>query len=277
MPVEADDPKLVPYPVAVLEGLRKRLREEPDVWLFCGPPLGGEAFSQLVDVLSRLLPGAKRDAVRDSLQDLSGVPITREVVEKLIWRLVGGLNLLRKGVPALPWSRSTSDHWVPVTFVSSRPGVDPRTKQRAICLQVRILAGPEAGLTTVKWVSSRFCRWLASHLGFNRKLRFELHRDLVLLSAYALLMARDDSELRISKFTVTSSLVTRNHAIIALRARVSFQCPYGFSHACHMCHIGYKHCPVGTHRETFVWKYCAACETENWFDPESPDVCVRCS
>ena len=131
-----------------------------------------------------------------------------------------------------------------------------------------------------EFVSDRSCAAISRSLGFSAPwgpYPYTTPLHFVNLMFFAHVDAeRSRRTPAFTQVTVSSSMVTANRRLIAVRSRAA-PCPLAFEHPCEQCYFGYSQCDFATHAQTYVTQYCAVCNMDSFFDPavESP-ACVRC-
>ena len=236
-----------------------------------------------------------RTPLFDSLSPLAGELMTEAVADTVAWRLAGNLKQLTLGLPVVPWRINNTPEWVPVQIVRAVRAKGPKDKPGYV-LSFKALAGRPVSLVITKFWSNKFCRYVASTLGFNtrpppetsRRLPVYLYRTPIELVTMRLevLIAADfcrNGEPGFDKVACRGTLLDWNRNQMRLRDRImpGYACPKGFKNVvlCYRCPVGYVECPAGTHRQTYVFKPCSRCkEDQAAFDPEmKSEVCLRCT
>lgn len=262
-------------------------------------PIRGEALEALLDTVLRLLPDTvSRRTVRNSLTDLVDRRLSLASARLVSWRLAGNLARLRRGVSVGPWTRQPFAEWVPAEIAAVELA-DRRSKRATTntpgepgaWLTFRVLAGLAAGLSLRRFWSSRLAAHHRVLLGFDRRrfrpprqakgrvfLPFEDPRQLFRFRL-SLLLTPESCPGRVDyhKVRVGASHRDYNRGLARRRARVDFDCPRGYVHACHRCPVGLDGCPVACHARTYVLAPCPACGArQTYVDPSRPEVCLGC-
>lgn len=243
--------------------------------------LESERFQYFVDFLTDKLPGdrIRRSVVEASVGEVLGEELTRPMVVAICWRLLGNLVVLRSR-PVPSWSRQPYDEWVPAQIVSARYA--KRRGRVGYVYAFRILAGLSASLTIDRFWTSKFAGFAARRvLGFTpswgnyalRDARELVSTRLNLLIEQALCGSRPGFE----QIDGTPSFISWNRKICASRRPESRECPFNYTHYCHVCPVGLDLCQAAVHPKTYVLQLCGGCDDQAYFDEDlSKDFCVDC-
>jgi hypothetical protein len=226
--------------------------------------------------------GCEDLAVLDTLRLAPRNELTTKQVFELSWWLAGNVSALRAGRSLRPFLPPEKPYLVPIEILSARKIVTPRGKA-GVLFKTRFMAGPPCPQVVEKYWPLSFLPLLAKTLGFPRHGQSGAFRNYVEL-------VRMRCHVRIEKdrclegqpgfdhVKATDSDKTHNKLIVQYRQRVDPPCPRKFNHECWQCPIGYAECPAGTHRLTYLKKFCHSCGEENRFhDPDAPSgYCVSC-
>jgi len=274
-----------------------------------------EAFDDLVNRVSSLLPRVDRDVVWNSMRTYAGVALLNPQINELAWRLAGNIHRLQNGVPVPPWSSFSEEEWAPVQVQSVHRFRIARKKQKeldepkegeqrkkliqtrsVLIAKILVLAGLPAGHTFEKFMTEPACYFIRTDLGFNQhaatpsdmfaepKKSYPMS-DVTELTRmrFMALFNLDSCEdgLNCKKIACTGSMKKWNRSIMQKRQREGFNCPFNFplaTHPCHLCEKGYMVCPAACHRLNYTRKMCVKCNNPKaFFDPERPgSVCVDC-
>lgn len=246
--------------------------------------LVGEAYRAFVAAVIVAMPGADDAAVDTTCQAFVGSLLTATQATKLARWLAGNYERLRFA-PAVR-QPSAQPTWTPLQILSSEP-ISIRNR-RCARLACRVLAGPLAGDECSSVLSGGRLRYFSRVVGFDKPRRQPPRRGrrLIFLHPRQLAMlyffAKFDFDLGrgptgFDTFETSSAFKARNRQLIAARLPYGDDCPRSYTHPCHVCAIGYKGCPLGTHRETYEIRPCPVCSQEDsYFDPVRPDRCVEC-
>jgi hypothetical protein len=249
-------------------------------------------FDRLIGQCLRGLPGGiLPEVVEDSVPELFGVRGDHKKLVTAAWRLAGNLSRLQAGLSAPPWSAQRGTEWAPLSVI----GASPARRRDALGWEVefRVLAGTACPLTTRRWWSPKTCRALSRHFGFSRPLPQNSRRSLlhpfvnadqfVTLRLLALLepeLSEHGPGFLTVEFPSAIQAWNRTQHLYRGRRDAAHACPFGYERdwPCHRCHVGYRECRAGTHRETYVPRPCAACKREDaLFDPaRRRGDCVNC-
>jgi hypothetical protein len=245
----------------------------------------GASFDRLVDLVWERLPGnLNPQKIEDSLRDLAGTFLTKELIYKTCWRMVGNVQRLRRNFSVPSWNGQKIVEWVPLQVVSTcymkqgyRPGV---------LLGCQVMAGTPCSLMLFRWWSVTQCAFFAKDFGFSApwgRYPFAVPEQLVSLRFYGRIVPRlCTPDPQFDKPGFPASLFKHNRKVIKRRFRVDpgYKCPIGLpsDFPCHHCPKGYKSCPAAVHREDWVKKACPGCNREDApFDPGFPsNLCVDC-
>lgn len=254
---------------------------------YAGQTLQGTALDAFADETCQHLPGrVPVHAVFHSARYLAGRPLTGDALREYCWRLAGNLERLRAGEPVPPWSAQPLPELMPVqvleyTFDRTRAG------RPAARYQLRILSGRACPrIITKTWQQDLVAYLARTHLGFTwskrgdpSKYPYQHPTELVRLRFLVEIdpaYCRDDTP-GFDKVASSSGALTWNRDVLKARARVGYQCPERYEHACFRCPIGYDRCKAATRPRSLTWKSCPACLQPYYHDPgESTGRCLRC-
>lgn len=250
----------------------------------------GKNLSSLTRHLKKIFPNTTSElTLRECLVYLLGQRPSLEELELLAWRLAGNAHRIAKHRCVFPWHGQAVDELLPAYIDQARPYVTKAGKPGHI-YRFKILAGLSAGMYTEQFWSDSFCRFISRDCGFVRRgdgTRFHQGKQFVLLR-FLLNISADKSidkpEFSTVHTPLPSSLIAWNRYILKCRLRLTptTNCPPGKQRArtmpCHLCDVGFGHCPNAVHRDDYVLGYCQTCDkSDSWMDPEfSLAVCVRC-
>ena len=275
-------PKPPAFALRSIDKLRRKLLRAPQLSEFLGPAMSADTFQEFVDVWLKLLPGGvPRETLITSLAPLASSALDEAGLVRMCWRFAGNVSALRARNPVAPWRTQHQDEWVPLDVIEVLPRRSPKGKAGAD-FTCRILAGSPAGLITTTFLTSEFCHWISPKMGFsrsNKDLPFHAAHQWTRLRFLGLLRTEKSlTEPRFSEVAIPASVRSYNHGIIKKRARKGFVCPKGYTHACHVCPVGYSECPLGTRPRTLTKQFCPSCDKVSYFDPSATgiDMCVSC-
>lgn len=291
----ADDPEGVPLPplpkfnvVRVFE-TRDRLM---DLTLdaMAGTLAAGLDFEAMVEAVRRAL-NSGGDAIEhlplfNSMRYLVGREMTPKLLRELAWRLAGNLGPLKAGAPVPPWARQTVPEWVPVQVVATRYAIQKKPHEKrgrpGRTMRFLALAGTPCPGTMTQWWSNEKIGVVATAVGFRRKPPLVMADKAELMSMrFAALVepARSQREPGFYHVACPPAFMEYNRALIRKRRRIRFECPEGFDHPCHLCHLGARSCEAAVHPEDYEAKPCPSCRRTWWFDTDTGfvnDHCVQC-
>lgn len=263
--------------------VRAAILGDVDIACYVGSKPEGRDYEYLVRAFRARLPGSDLAAVRRSLLQLTGQPITRARLEETAWRLAGNVPLLRAGVPVSPWSRQPHPEWVPLQIVDSRLWVTKRGRRGGM-FQFRVMAGTPCPLLIDKFWTREFCGLASRRMGFTKlrgKYPFQHIAQLVGMRLVVRLSPErsreqpDFDELAEAK----GAILSHNRRLLKARSPLHRRCPHDYptSQACHLCPMGMDRCDLATHRATYVFRYCRACQKDAWLDPATAEpICIDC-
>ncbi len=191
-----------------------------------------------------ILPGVAKSTIVESLSTLAGTQLTRATSFMTAWRLAGNLPLLRDRQAVHPWQAQYHDEWVPATPASAT--FERRHGKPGYAYSICVLAGTPVGMYVQEFWASKFTYVLANHIGFSpfgKVARFRHPLELVGMR-FLLHFTRDSCKrgLQFSEVGCSPNFGKFNRDLNKARARVGFDCPYGFTHECYTCHVGYAEC-----------------------------------
>jgi hypothetical protein len=241
--------------------------------------MAGETLRDVCrDVLAELPAAVSQPAVFDSIRALAGTRMTKQSAYSLAWRLAGNLELLKNGLPVLPWTRQIEDELVPVCVEGVRPY--KRKTTFGYLLECRAVGGTPTAMLIPQFFSQNSCKAISQTLGFSAPwgaypYTTALHFLNLLFFAHVE-AERSREHPAFSKVSVSSSMLRDNRGLIEVRTRAR-PCPDGYEHSCVHCWLGADQCMFATHQRTYVTRYCDACRADAFFDPKDSGVlCVRC-
>jgi hypothetical protein len=273
--------RLPSFNISAITDLRSRLIERVFLQRY-HETVEGVQLDYLVNDLSQLLPKPmRRDAIFETARQLLGIELTPEVCFNFSWMLAGNVPTLKAGRAVMAWHGQVSDEWVPLQATRCELQRHPRTNDLGDLLTLRILAGSPTGMVTTRFLSRRFATALGRRIGFSasyEKYPFSEAKQLVGLRFLGEIMAaKSHKEPRFENIKCPASLIDYNREVLKIRLH-HVPCERGYTHPCHRCVIGYRDCPAGTHRETYVKQFCTKCGEENYFDPDAKsEHCIKCS
>jgi hypothetical protein len=219
-----------------------------------------------------------RDALWESILPHAGQVLTLEKLKEIAWRIAGNLPRLKEGKYATPWTSQSEQEWMPMQIVASSLGRDYFDKLGAT-FQFRVLAGTACPLLIEKFWTRPFCGYLASDMGFSKpwgKYPFRDTCQFVGTRLYGQFTPETcEGAPMFEVISIPSAFKKANQELLKQRARIGFECPHGFTHACRNCHVGYDQCPAAVHPYTYETRECPACKRDMLFDKGSR-VCIAC-
>lgn len=232
------------------------------------------------------------EALKDTLADAAGVPLTPESVATMAHRVAGNTARLKQRRSAGPWSRQRFYEWVPVQVTGVRLERGGRGEAGASAV-FKVMAGTPCTRSIVKWWPSSRFRFLSRKLGFTRPPSDKIGS----LSARPYADPRQFVQLRMSAlidptmcesgpdFSVVETppkFQDWNRAVVRRRYREGFSCPLSLpmTSPCHRCPMGYVgkgRCPAACRRLPCVEIKCRGCGKRRLADPEDPGLlCLSC-
>lgn len=243
-------------------------------------PIGAE-FDRFVEDLTGLLPANISQAiVYESLAHLLGQELLPALIRENAWRLAGNIQKLKEAQVIYPWQGQGEPEWVPVQVMEA-----DYTKtwkgESAFQYKLKILAGSSCPLFTFKTWTIKACSYIARSIGFSapwKEFAFHDGHELVSMRFLAEIEAKycKDNRPGFEKINCPDSLERWNKEILKARAHIEPPCPYGFTHYCFKCPVGYDQCKAGVHPKTYELKMCSICDDETNHDPGRGMTCVQC-
>lgn len=239
----------------------------------------GTVFHDLFeDVLEKLPDTISYGALFESLRCLAGCQLTKKTAGEWAWRLAGNVRQLVDNKPVTPWTRQISDELMPVRV--ERVLADKKREINGYTFFCRVLAGSACPIIFPQFLNNRSCMAVARAVGFtapwgNMPYTNGLHfADLIFYAHVEAEKSRETPYFR--KISATSSMIKHNRERLELRCR-SKPCPRGYSHDCHVCHIGYDQCVGGVFPQTLVEQHCKKCGDTNFVPPtDNLNICYNC-
>jgi len=241
----------------------------------------GPEYERFVDDLYRLLPdGIEYITVYESASYLMSQEIRQATITELGWRLAGNLDTLRAGRPVRPWAAQGKNEWVPVQVLLADRTKTPKG-DLAYMYRMRVLAGSPAPMVINKTWPLKVCSYIASKIGFSKPWKDAPYRDGHELVSMRFYVEIDPKLCRgepgFEHIHCTGSMERWNKDILKARTHVDPPCPYGFTHLCYQCPVGYDQCKAGVHPRTYIAKHCNVCNADTWHDPGlTTDLCMAC-
>jgi len=273
---------LVTCNLTQIQRLKRKIQSHNDFLGLLGGVPEPEDLVELADTLKTLLPEGLRDEpIRQSCLALAGVSLTKESLNSFAWRIAANVGRLRQGKPVAPWQCQTADEWVPMVIQRFEPWRNKKNELGGV-FNLQILAGTPCEQKVRKFFSDRFCRWVSQKIGFTptwKKFPFKKSDELVGLRLYGLVLAEKSRERPFfEQIAAPASIIKFNRDLISKRARVGYECPAGFKHACYQCPIGYDSCECGTHPVTYQTIKCRMCHKSSVVEPHEAQlqICIFC-
>jgi hypothetical protein len=269
--------------LAMLLKSRDRIRQCPALLAIVDEVLDGDYFNEcVIAFVEALPPKVSPQAVRASLYPLAGQVFSEAVLQEYSWRLAANVSRLRDGQAVLSWTSQTEKEWVPVCFIDAKRSVNHKD-QWGYSYGLRIMGGSPAPMEIRKFYTSRSAAILAGELGFSSRGPLTYKDDRELVGTYCLVELDPEYSRRgrpsFYHIRVPSVLLKYNRELIRCRLRTPgvFDCPKDYTHYCFECEVGYRECPCGVHRSTYVARPCPHCKRPGWFDPDREEnECVDC-
>lgn len=240
--------------VNVLNVYKMRRRLEEELVGYCGLELNGEIFEQFTNKLAELLPKQVYPGpVFQSTLCLLGRMLTHDNLKEFVWRLAGNMQKLKDSKSVLPWTYQDKPEFMPVQVLNYEE-VKTRKGDPAASYKLRILAGSACPMIITKMWAEKFISFLAgTQLGFSRKQPYSHPSELVRLQFLAQIdqdYCKNDMP-GFDKVASSSSCLNHNKKILKARLKIDPPCPFGYTHDCYRCYVGYDQCPAAVHPETY--------------------------
>ena len=248
---------------------------------YVGTSPSGDEYKAFIDDLYTILPkGARYADIFEACSYIQSKELTKLLIFELAWRIAGNWEQFKVNKVVYPWLGQGAKEWVPVQVMKA-----VKTKltsgECGWAYKLRILAGSPCPLVIWKSWSYKACNYIASKIGFTPTWDKYPFREGSELTSLRFQVEIDPKYCRNGKpgfnnIQSTPSLEKWNRTVLKARAHIDPPCPYGFTHFCYQCPVGYKDCLAGTHVATYVKQFCQICNAETWHDPEADNVCVSC-
>ena len=265
--------------------LKDKLVSDIELTGFVGIRLQKEVFEDFVGLLAdKLHKQVQQRTIYASLQHLAGTELTRPLYHKIMWRLAGNVDRLKRGLVTPDWLMQVSKEWVPIKVLSCEKKVTRYGKPGAEFTSAVLAGTPTAEVMKHFW-TNRMGFVVADRLGFSKPYGNTPYKDISQFVEMQLYVEIDpdlcDGSPRFDRFAVSSTQKKINQDILKLRYRTSgFKCPKGYpeNKDCHLCWVGLDQCPAATHGDSYIRKHCDGCKQDALFDPERPrqPLCVNC-
>jgi len=257
-------------------------------------PLDGLSVGRAVEDLLKVLPkGVPYSAVFRSINSLIGSVADPQVLKDVAWSMAVNVKQLKKNEVVWPPAIPTHPTTVSLQVLAAKR-LPMRVKAQGqgfpIKYRMKIVSGPGSPLTVDTRFSSRFVSYLACRpqgFGFSRPPRgnrpatgrpYQHYSTLVGMLLKADISVDSEGKTKIENFRCTPSFIEYNRALIEMRWRSTFDCPFGFAHPCHQCSKGQESCKVATHPKDHKIKMCPQCMENEEFDAYWVEpVCMKCS
>lgn len=251
---------------------------------------GGEVLLATGAVLRLLPKGCHYSAVYRSLAGFAGSTPTGEALKAAAWAIAGNIPALRKGDSVYPQQIPTVPQRVVVQAMAARRLPDYGqviAGKFRVRYRLLLLAGPGCPSTVdVVW-SSAYVRYFATHptgLGFASRrnaspsARPYQHYAALVGMRFSVLLQQGTPRPTAKHVCGTDAHRKHNQALMAMRLRVGFACPFAFTHPCHQCEKGQAACPAACHPLDLVRRTCRGCQRETTIDPYwDQHYCWRCN
>jgi len=242
----------VPYNLVRIFAIRARLLTDTLV-PYVGTELVGDWFGELTRDLARALD-VQEDVIEDSIRHCAGEVLLRPSAFVLAWRLAGNIDRLRDGTACPQWFTQSEEEWLPTQVLDWQADKTSRGKPVNV-YTLRILAGTSCPMRVIASWPVSFTRMLARQIGFSNrrgKTPFQHPAEFVRLRLRVLAdPARSKpGQLGFWEVAGAAGLTKWNRSILQKRARIGFQCPENYTHACHVCPYGYDECPAACRPKT---------------------------
>lgn len=225
------------------------------------------------------------DVVLQSCRHLTDQSLSNGKLVEIAWRLAANTPELVAGRAVLEAREQPVSEWVAIQILE----VNPQSKQTkgrpqpGAVLQLKFLTGRLASRQIPYWLSSAQCGLLAWRSGFtaaSKQRPFQRSTLLTCLRVACYLLppgGQAGKICHIGQLDCPPALEAYNRTILKLRYRSSMACPFGYTHECCECAVGYDNCEAATHPTTYVLRVCMLCNNpQALFDPRDPAMCLQC-
>lgn len=272
------------YNLKQVESLRLKIINDPTIWKYQYKIPKGDDFAYFVADVNRLLGDSVAPHVlEESCMPILGKELTSRRLNAFALRIAANIRRLRDGEVVLPWTRQIEEEWAPVEILRCWPGRSRKGDQGSY-FQFLVLAGTPVGFGLVRFWTQAQCGYIGTELGFSGKKNWPLlHPSYMVRLRFSALFEPKLSQERpgFHKVRLTSGLARYNEPFMEGRFFREPGCkPRNYEHACHVCWLGYAHCPMATHPLDYEQKICDRCgDPRAWHDPadETFDVCINCA
>ena len=273
-------PKTPPFNYKRLQDRRTRIYTAciSNAYLL-GQMLDPDAFTELVVILRRALKlkQAHEDILRDTLLEYGGTELTEEVSDRIAVRIAGGFDEIKAGKPVTSMtSVPKKGAWMPIE-VSEMRFDEVRNHKAYIRMTAMVITGALAGRMLVQAMPAKATTiYFANSLGWAKFGPRPVHSELVQLKFTGLVIEDGRRGLQVDQYKCTANQLKLNKGLRDTRAE---PCLLDHRYQCKTCPIGYSKCPRGTHRYTWIARFCQQCKDERAiFDPSEANVkvCLIC-
>lgn len=244
-----------------------------------GQVLDPDVFSELVVLLRRALKlkVVHEQVLRNSLLEFAGTELTEEVGDRIAVKIAGGYDDIKASKPVVSSNTvPAAGAWMPVEVAEMRFDSVRRGKA-LIKMTVLVLTGGMSGkLFTQQMPAKATSIFFANSLGWAKYGPRPAHSELVQMKFTGLVVPDKRNRFQIDEYKCTAGQLQLNKE---LRESRHEPCLRGHCFQCRTCPVGYSTCPRGTHRYTWVPRFCTSCKDERAiFDPAEPNtrICLLC-
>lgn len=219
-----------------------------------------------------------RDALKKSLCNfLVGNSLTGRAAESASYMLAGNLTDLSRGIPVVPWSTRASTNMCAVRIINVLATRNDIYQRVDHIVRMRVLTGASAGAMIDIGASRKFLNFLyvtsgvrsyrpSSRLSFDKLKTYP--RELSYCYLAVKVSVTPDSNLKVSDFSVTSSMSTRNRALAEKRVNLSRDERCVGLKPCSLCPVGLESCTLACHPKDGVAGGCTLCLETELVDPD---------
>jgi hypothetical protein len=244
-----------------------------------GQVLDPDSFTDLVVLLRRALKmkRAHESVIRDSLLEFGGVEMTEEVCDRIAVKISGGYDEIRAGKSIVSSNAvPTSGSWMPIEVAEMRFD-SVRNHKAQVRMTALVLTGALSGRMFSQLMPAKATSvFFANNLGWAKFGPRPAHSELVQMKFTGLVVDDKRNGLQVDEYKCTAGQLQINKKLREWRGE---PCILEHRYQCKTCPIGYSKCPRGTHRYTWVPRFCSQCKDERAiFDPAESNVkiCLLC-
>lgn len=187
----------------------------------------------------------RKSIVLESLfPKFSSRPINDGLIFDIAMLIVGNMNILAEGQAVVPNYDMKHPVWIPMTVVDVKDDLEkPMNKRVSFFADSGIFAGS----TMVKYMTSKFIRYVLSQIGMSRRMSAEI-RD-IFGTKMSIRLERQKGQIGLTEFDTSSSQENYNKSLFKVR-HGDRPCHLGMSVNCSDCLNGTDVCDFAVYKQS---------------------------